>query len=134
MLDVPGPLEVLYQVSRQYQQDFHLIAATLDRVTVRPAPPAMSKKNSSWFPEVLPPDTLASAPRELYVLLVPEGIGARSPELSAHVAFVVEMAAKVGYLMMVCICTGALIASNAGVGWEARDVEQECVGVGDAYE
>lgn len=113
MLDVFGTLEVLYQVSWQYQLELHLIAPTMDPVTVKPVMPAMNKMNSSWFPEVLPTDTLETAPRDLDFLLVPGGIGARSPNLGATVEFIREMGEKVKYLMTVC--TGALIASNAGV-------------------
>ena len=113
MLDVFGTLEVLYQVSWQYQLDLHLIAPSLEPFTVRPAMPAMNKMNSSWFPEVLPTNTLETAPRDLDVLVVPGGIGARSPNLNDTVDFIAEMGDKVDYMMT--ICTGALIASNAGV-------------------
>lgn len=113
MQDVFGTLEVLYQVSWQYKIELHLIAETLDPVTVRPLMPSMNRMNSSWFPEVLPTTTLETAPRDLDFLLVPGGIGARSPYLNSTVDFIKEMFPKVKYFMSVC--TGALIASNAGV-------------------
>lgn len=113
MLDVFRTLEVLYQVSWQYQIELHLIAETMDPVTVKPSSAAMNKMNSSWSPEVLLTDTLETAPRDLDVLLVPGGIGVRSPYLNASVDFIAEMEPNLQYLMTVC--TGAILASNAGV-------------------
>ena len=85
----------------------------MDPVTTRPLTPAMNAMNSSWFPEILPTTTLADAPRDLDFLLVPGGAGARSPYLGAFEDFIAEMVPKVKYFMSVC--TGALVAANAGV-------------------
>lgn len=114
---------MLYQVSGQYKIELHLISETLDPVTVKPMTvkpmtvkpmtAAMNKMNSSWFPEVLSTDTLETVLQDLDFILVPGGIGTRSPYLSKTVDFLAEMAPKVKYFTTVC--TGALIASNAGV-------------------
>ena len=112
-MDVFGTLEALNQVSWKYQLDLHLIAETLEPVTTEPSSPTMNKFNSSWFPQLLPTDTFETAPRDLDVLFVPGGTGARAPNLGKLESFVKEMAEKVTWFMSVC--TGAIIASNAGV-------------------
>jgi len=113
MLDVFGTLEVLYQVSWQYKIELYLIAETLEPVTVAPLMPSMNKMNSSWFPEVLPTHTYETAPRDLDVILVPGGIGSRSPYLNKTVDFLAEIGPKVDYF--ISVCTGAILASNAGM-------------------
>lgn len=85
----------------------------MDPVTTRPQSAMANKMNSSWFPEVLPTSTLENAPRDLDFLLVPGGAGARAPDLDSYLDFIKEVEPSLQYFMTVC--TGAILASNAGV-------------------
>ena len=102
MLDVFGTLDVFSMLGWQYQLELYLISENMDPVTVEPVMASMNVMNSSFFPKVIVTDTLESAPRDLDVLVVPGGIGARSPFLNATVDYIKEMTPKVDYLMTIC--------------------------------
>ncbi|KAL2265369.1 hypothetical protein VTJ83DRAFT_6469 [Remersonia thermophila] len=112
VLDVFGPLEIFQALSRQTRLELVLLSRDGAAVTTEPANPAMNKHNSSFFPAVPATHSLAAAP-ELDLLVVPGGMGARSPDLAPEVAFVRRAFGRLDYL--VTICTGAGIAAQAGV-------------------
>ncbi|KAF7538774.1 hypothetical protein G7Z17_g12565 [Cylindrodendrum hubeiense] len=111
MVDVFGTLDPLQLLSLTAQQlNLHLIAASLDPVTTEPS--TMNPFNSSFFPVIQPTNTFDDD-LDLDVLIVPGGPGARSPNLSAEIAYIKKMFPKVKILMTVC--TGAGVAAQAGV-------------------
>ena len=111
-LDVFGPLTALQTTSRYHHMTLSLISATLDPVTTEPLTPRMNPQNSSFFQQVLPTHTLATAP-PLDVLLVPGGLGSRSPFLNDSIAFIADRFDSLQYLLTVC--TGSMLAAKAGV-------------------
>ncbi|KAK4499174.1 hypothetical protein PRZ48_009687 [Zasmidium cellare] len=111
-LDFSGPFDALNYVGSLYKIDIHLIAETLDPVTTRPSSAGMIPQNSSTFFQILPTTTLSTAP-DLDVLIVPGGIGSRSPYLNATIDFIRDRYPKLKYLLSVC--TGAILCSKSGV-------------------
>lgn len=111
-MDVFGPLEPLQLLARQYQLNLALISETMDPVTSRAATPAMNPYNSNFFPEVLPTHTVDNAP-DLDVLIIPGGIGTRSPLIEKTVEYIRKTMPKVKFLLTVC--SGSLLAARAGV-------------------
>lgn len=111
-LDFAGPFDALNFVGSEYKLDIHLIAETLDPVTTRPSSAGMIAQNSSTFVQILPTTTLTTAP-DLDVLIVPGGIGSRSPYLNSTIDFIRDRYPKLKYLLSVC--TGALLCSKSGV-------------------
>jgi transcriptional regulator GlxA family with amidase domain len=112
MLDVFGPLDPLQMLSRQYNMSLALISATPDPVMTRPRAPSMNSMNSSFFTSVIPTHTLKHAP-DLDVLIVPDGIGTRAPDLQPTIDYIAASYPKLQYL--VTVCTGAGLAARAGV-------------------
>jgi len=112
-LDIFGPIEILSSLARFTQVDFSLLAETLDDVSTAPALASMNKFNSSVYYNVRPDYTFATAPSDIEVLLVPGGLGSRSPTLNATLDFVSHRYPKLKYL--ITVCTGALVASRAGL-------------------
>ncbi|KAL2857280.1 DJ-1/PfpI family protein [Aspergillus pseudoustus] len=112
LLDVFGPLEALSVVARRTKIDLYLLAETLDPVTTEPLMPSMNRFNSSFFPTVNPTHTLADAP-DIDVLIVPGGIGTRSPYLNDTIDWIAETYPKVQYLLTVC--TGSALVAKSGV-------------------
>ncbi|KAL1839765.1 hypothetical protein VTJ49DRAFT_1188 [Mycothermus thermophilus] len=112
VLDVFGPLEVFQALSRQTHLELSLLSRDGAPASTAPVNPAMNRFNSSFFPAVVATHSVADPP-ELDVLIVPGGMGARSPDLEAEVEFIRSVFGKLEYL--ITICTGAGIAAQAGV-------------------
>ncbi|KAF2878046.1 DJ-1/PfpI family protein [Massariosphaeria phaeospora] len=112
LLDVFGPLEIISVLAGTYQLQLSLIAETMDPVSTRPLLAAMNRMNSSVFPEVLPTHTIHNAPA-LDVLLVPGGLGTRSPFINATLAYIKKTAPQVKYV--ITVCSGSLLAARAGI-------------------
>jgi len=112
-LDVFGPIEILSSLARFTHLDFSLIASTLEGVTTAPTLASMNKFNSSVYYTVKPDYTLETAPKDLEVLLIPGGLGSRSPNINSTLDFVKHRYPKLKYV--VTVCTGALVASRAGI-------------------
>lgn len=89
-----------------------MIAETLDPVTTRPLMASMNPVNSSSYFQISPTTILATAP-DLDVLIVPGGIGSRSPYLNSTIDFIRDRYPKLKYL--VSVCTGAILCSKSGV-------------------
>ncbi|KFY25147.1 hypothetical protein V493_04811 [Pseudogymnoascus sp. VKM F-4281 (FW-2241)] len=113
-LDVFGPLDALNLFSQQRKLNLALIAPTLDPVSTASRHPAMNPFNSSFSESILPTHTFDTAP-PLDVLLIPGGIGTRSPDpfFDDHLAFIRSRFPKLRYL--ITVCTGAHLAARAGV-------------------
>ncbi|KAJ0417298.1 class I glutamine amidotransferase-like protein [Aspergillus carlsbadensis] len=112
LLDVFGPLEALAVVARRTKIDLYMLAETLDPVTTEPLMPSMNRFNSSFFPTVNPTHTLADAP-DIDVLIVPGGIGTRSPFLNDTIDWIAETYPKLQYLLTVC--TGSALVAKSGI-------------------
>ncbi|KAA8642949.1 hypothetical protein EYZ11_001079 [Aspergillus tanneri] len=111
-LDVFGPLEALYRLASLHKLDLYLISETMDAVTTEPGLAAMNPHNSSFFPKILPTHTFDDAPIP-DVMIVPGGIGTRSPSLNRTIEYIAETYPKLHYLLTVC--TGAGLAAKSGV-------------------
>jgi transcriptional regulator GlxA family with amidase domain len=111
-LDVFGPLDALNILSWQHKMNLSLIADTLEPVSTKAVSATMNRFNSSFGESVLPTHTFATAP-PLDVLIVPGGVGTRSPNITSAIAFVKAQHPRLKYL--ITVCTGAGIAARAGV-------------------
>lgn len=113
MLDVFGPLEVLSWAARLHEKlDLYLLAESLDPVTTQPQSAAMNTFNSSFYPTVNPTHTFDDSP-ELDVLIVPGGLGTRSPNMNRTLEFISSTYPKVQYL--ITICTGSTLVAQTGI-------------------
>ncbi|KFX97997.1 hypothetical protein O988_04593 [Pseudogymnoascus sp. VKM F-3808] len=113
-LDVFGPLDALNLFSAQRQLKLALIAPNLDPVSTAPRSAAMNPFNSTFSESIVPTHTFDTAP-PLDVLLIPGGIGTRSPDpfFDEHLAFIRHQFPKVRYL--ITVCTGAFLAARSGI-------------------
>ncbi|KAL2859928.1 DJ-1/PfpI family protein [Aspergillus lucknowensis] len=111
-LDIYGPLEALSLLASETKLDLHFLAETLDPVTTRPLMPSMNPFNSSFFVEINPTHTLDNAP-DLDVLIVPGGLGTRSPYLNNTLDWIAETYPKLQYL--ITICTGSSLVAQTGI-------------------
>ncbi|KAL4924997.1 DJ-1/PfpI family protein [Aspergillus undulatus] len=113
LLDVFGPLEALSLVARQFDKiDLHLIAESLDPVTIAPQTAAMNSFNSTFSPTINPTHTFADAP-DLDVLIVPGGMGTRAPNMTTTLDYITETYPKLQYLLTVC--TGSTLVAKTGI-------------------
>lgn len=112
-LDVFGPLDALNLLSFTTQLNLSIIARTLDPVTTKPQSPAMLAIGSNFGQSVLPTHTFDNAPEDIEVLIVPGGVGTRSPDLSPEINFIKQRYPKLKHLLSVC--TGAGLLARAGV-------------------
>ena len=100
-LDVFGPVEIISALARFTHVDFHFIADTLSPVTTAPTLATMNKFNSSVYYTVNPDYTLETAPKDLEVLLIPGGLGSRSPNINATLDFVADRYPQLKYVITV---------------------------------
>ena len=112
-LDVFGPYEALFTLSRMRRIDIAWLAETMDPVTTAPQSPAMNKLNSSAFMTIPPTHTFANAPSDIEVLLVPGGAGARAPNLNATLDYISDVYPKLKYL--ITVCTGSMVVARTGL-------------------
>ncbi|KAF5011992.1 hypothetical protein FDECE_1932 [Fusarium decemcellulare] len=110
LVDVFGPLEVLYFVAGNRHLNVKIITPTEDSIIV--TPPMKNPHNSTFSPEIVGRATFDDE-LDLDVLLVPGGAAARDPSLTYVDDYVKKMFPKVKYFLTVC--TGAIFAARAGV-------------------
>lgn len=110
ILDVYGPLELLYFVAGNTHVNVKLITPTADNVVV--TPPMGNRFNSTYSPEIVGQATFDDD-LDLDVLVVPGGAAARDPALTYVDDYLVKMFPRVRHF--VTVCTGALFAARAGV-------------------
>ncbi|KAJ2895960.1 hypothetical protein MKZ38_006007 [Zalerion maritima] len=115
ILDVYGPLEILNQLSRYHHLELSLISSDedLSGVTTEPVTAAMNPLNSTVYPLLPPTHSIADPPMDLDVLIIPGGLGTRSPYLNNTVDYVTSVYPNLQHL--ISVCTGASIAARAGV-------------------
>ena len=111
-MDVYGPLEYLTIYGYTHTLKLYIIAATMDPVSTKNR--MFAAQNSTTNFAVLPTHTFATVP-PIDVLLIPGGLGERSPvsELQSAIDYVERVTPDLQYLLTVC--TGAGIAARAGV-------------------
>ncbi|KAL8348983.1 hypothetical protein RB601_002137 [Gaeumannomyces tritici] len=68
---------------------------------------------SLGYPRIAPTHTFTNAPSDLEVLIIPGGLGTRSPNAGELVQFVKETYPRLRYL--ITVCTGAAFAAKAGL-------------------
>ncbi len=113
VLDVFGPLEALNMLALQVPINLAVIAPTLEPVTTKPQSATMNPQNSNCSESLVPTHTFDEPPADLEVLIIPGGIGTRSPTINSTVDFVAAAYPSLRYL--ITVCTGATIAAKAGV-------------------
>lgn len=112
LIDVFGTLQPLQGLSKHYQLNLSLISETLDPVSSRPVVAAMNPQNSSFYPAIVPTHTVENAP-PIDVLIIPGGLGTRSPRINATIAYIKEVAPTLKYI--ITVCSGSLLAARAGL-------------------
>ncbi|KAL9116429.1 MAG: hypothetical protein Q9187_007047 [Circinaria calcarea] len=112
-MDVFGPLNVFSLMTFNRKLNLALISQTMAPVTTRPMTPSMNPYNSTFHAQVVPTHTLATAPKDLEVLIIPGGLGSRSPYLNSTIAYIKETYPKLRYL--ITVCTGSSLAAQAGI-------------------
>jgi len=111
IIDLHGPLEVLYFVAANRYLNVKIINPTSANVVIDV--PLNNRFNSTFKPEIVGTATLEDD-LELDFLLVPGGAAARDPTLTYVDDYINRMfPAKVKNL--VTVCTGALFAARGGV-------------------
>ncbi|KAM7215482.1 Class I glutamine amidotransferase-like protein [Rhypophila decipiens] len=112
-LDVFGPIQALFMLSRIRHLELALISETMDVITTEPVVESMNPLNSRVFPTLPPSHTLATAPKNLDVLIIPGGLGTRSPLINATIEYISKTYPNLQYLLTVC--TGSVLAARAGL-------------------
>lgn len=112
-MDVFGPYEALFTLSRSRRIDIAWLAETMEPVTTAPQTPSMNRMNSSAFMTIPPTHTFANAPADIEVLLVPGGAGARAPNLNATLDYITAVYPKLKYL--ITVCTGSMVVAKTGL-------------------
>lgn len=110
MIDVFGPLEVLYFVSTKNFVNVTVITPTADPVVI--TPPGNNTMGSLFKPTIVGGATMKDK-LDIDVLLIPGGAAARDPKMTFIDDWVKEMYPNVRYL--VTICTGAIFPARAGL-------------------
>jgi transcriptional regulator GlxA family with amidase domain len=110
MIDVFGPLEILYFVAAKEFLNVTVITPTADPVVVKP--PGNNTAGSIFQPTIVGSATMQDN-LDLEVLLIPGGAAARDPNMMFIDDWVAQMYPNVRYL--ITICTGAIFPARAGV-------------------
>jgi putative intracellular protease/amidase len=110
MLDIYGPLEMLYIVAANYYFNLTIITPNGENVVVKP--PMGNPHNSTFSPEYVGSASFEDE-LDLDVLMVPGGAAARDPALTYVDDYLVKMKPQVDYL--ITICTGAIFAARGGL-------------------
>ncbi|TQS32142.1 hypothetical protein Golomagni_07549 [Golovinomyces magnicellulatus] len=109
LLDVFGPLDTLFMLSKEAPIELHVIAQSMDPVTskIKSHPLAIGT-------QTVPTTTFDTAPDDLDVLIVPGGRGTRElEETQCIVDFVSKTFPKLKYLLTVC--TGSAVVARTGI-------------------
>ncbi|CAG9937494.1 unnamed protein product [Clonostachys rosea f. rosea IK726] len=110
MLDIYGPLEVLYFVAGNAHISVKIITPDGNNVPV--APPMGNKYNSTFTPEFVGAASFEDD-LDLDVLIVPGGAAARDTSLTYVDDYIAKVYPKLDYL--ITICTGAIFPARAGI-------------------
>ncbi|KAH7358396.1 DJ-1/PfpI family protein [Plectosphaerella cucumerina] len=110
LLDVYGPIELLYIVAGNLHLDVKIITPTTDNVVI--TPPLGNRFNSTYQPEIVGQATFDDD-LDLDVLVVPGGAVARDPNTLYIDEYLIKMFPRVRHF--VTICTGAIFAARAGL-------------------
>lgn len=110
MLDVYGPIELLYFVAGNLHINVKIITPTTDNIVI--TPPMGNRFNSTYQPEIVGQATFDDD-LDLDVLMVPGGAVARAPNTEYIDEYLLKMLPKTRHF--VTICTGALFAARAGI-------------------
>lgn len=116
IFDVYGPLQVLNMLSRSWGHlDLSLISYANDTsvITTEPVNPAMNPYNSTIYPTLPPTHSMANPPMDLDVLILPGGLGTRSPYLQPTVDYITAIYPNLQYI--ISVCTGASLLAKAGI-------------------
>lgn len=111
LMDIYGPLEVLYFVAGN--MNIHVTIVTPSDANVVVKPPMGNPHNSTYQLGVVGHATMDDTDLDFDVLLVPGGAVARDPNTAYIDEYLSLMAPKTDYLFTVC--TGALFAARAGL-------------------
>lgn len=111
-LDLFGPLDALNTLAVSYPLELVILAEALNPVST--IPPTNDGKNPTTFGQsIVPTHTFANAP-PIDVLLVPGGVGNRTPEnVASAIAFIAKVYPTLKYL--ITVCTGSVLVSQAGI-------------------
>lgn len=112
MLDAYGPLDALGFLTRMSHVNLHILSDTLDPVTTQPMVGSMNPYNSSFYPTIQPTSTFKNAP-DIDVLIVPGGLGTRSPYIQEHIDYIAKVYPSLQYI--ITVCTGAILAAKSGI-------------------
>jgi putative intracellular protease/amidase len=112
MIDLFGPLELLYFVAANRHLDVKVITPTASAVVVNV--PMGNRFNSTFGPALVGTATMEDDDLELDFLLVPGGAAARDPALTYVDEYLARMFPR-RVRWLVTVCTGALFAARGGL-------------------
>lgn len=110
LLDVYGPIEMLYLVASNRHLSVKIITPTDENIVV--SPPLGNRYNSTYAPEIVGVATM-DEDLDLDILVVPGGAAARDDSMTYVDDYIVEKLPGLRYLHT--ICTGAIFAARGGV-------------------
>lgn len=110
LLDVYGPLGLLYLVAATQHLQVTIITPTNEDVVI--TPPLGNRFNSTYQPVIVGKATFDDD-LDLDILVVPGGAAARDTSMTYVDDYVVEKLPSLRYLLT--ICTGAIFAARGGV-------------------
>jgi putative intracellular protease/amidase len=118
LLDATGPLDALSLIARQHPLSLSIIAASLDPVPTQNS--AMTERGSTFSTSIVPTHTFATAPKDLDMILLPGGMGARGPEGVENTKGVMEFVKTLdlsenGVRWILTVCTGSEILARTGM-------------------
>ncbi|KAH9881104.1 hypothetical protein J1614_001598 [Plenodomus biglobosus] len=119
LLDYAGPIDAFNILSLSHPLTLCTIASSLSPVPTHNS--VQTATGSTISQSVVPTHTLASAPKDLDVLLIPGGIGARDKEnedvLAQCVAWLGErgVGGEAGPKWVLTVCTGSEVLARTGV-------------------
>ncbi|KAF5338196.1 hypothetical protein D9611_014599 [Ephemerocybe angulata] len=108
-LDAFGPLDVLNVFSlQQTNLTLSVLARNVSSVTTVP-----QTMNTTFGESAVATHTFDSPPSDLEVLIVPGGLGTRSPDLEPEIDFIRTIFPSLRYL--IAVCTGNTLVARAGL-------------------
>ncbi|KAI0482582.1 DJ-1/PfpI family protein [Xylariaceae sp. FL0804] len=112
-VDVMEVVDVLQYLGQMHRVELELIHVNMSAVTTRPQAGGMVPLGSETWPAVLPTHTLANASAAHDVLVVPGGLGIRSPDCDSTLEWIAGAARRAK--TVVTVCTGSAFAARAGI-------------------
>lgn len=109
LLDVAGPLDILNLLSQNHDLKLSILSNTLEPVTT-----LQPGAKTTFAQSIVPTHTFADAPKDIEVLLVPGGLGARDEaNIQSAIDYVSAAYPKLQYL--ITVCTGSALVAKAGI-------------------